>query len=195
MTRIAAAATTMPPQTACGCGHGHEHTHDGQCGCGHDHEHTHDAQCGCGCSHAPLFTEGSELTDSQADVLLAIHQRGYLPVARFAVGSSKSEEAFAVALSPVYIADPKEDMETVKANGALFASLEDSGLITLDYDLPLKGYAYEEYLASDLYAYFLETVREAAKKEGFAMDVPILELGSMALTEEGVQALKALMEK
>ncbi len=187
----------------CGCGHdhghhhGHGHTHDEPCNCGHDHEHTHDEHCGCGCgeSHAYLNTDNSELTDSQADILLAIQQRGFLPVARFAYGSSKSEEAFAVALSPVYIADPKEDIETVKANGALFASLEDRGLITLDYDLPLKGYAYEEYEKSDLYAYFVQTVSESVKKHNSVMDTPILELGSMALTEEGMQALKDIMDK
>ena len=187
----------------CNCGHDHGHTHDEHCGCGHDHDHqhdhghTHDEHCGCGCgeSHAYLSTEDSALTDSQADILLAIQQRGFLPVARFKVGSSKNPEAFAVALSPVYIADPKEDMETVKTNGSLFLSLEDMGLITLDYDLPLKGYTYEEYQNSSLYAYFVETVKEAAQKHNFAMDTPILELGSMALTEEGMQALNDLMGK
>lgn len=188
---------------ACGHDHGHHHdhgdNHDEHCACGHDHEHGHhhDKHCVCGCgdSHAYLNTENSELTDSQADILLAIQQRGFLPVARFAYGSSKNEEAFAVALSPVYIADPKDSMEKVKANGALFASLEDRGLITLDYDLPLKGYAYEEYHQSELYAYFVDTVRESVEKHNSVMDTPILELGSMALTEEGMQALTAMMDK
>ncbi len=187
----------------CGCGHhhkngggcvcGHEHTHEENCGCGH--EHTHEENCGCGHTHAHLAPQEGSITEAQADVLLAIHQRGYLPIARFALCSSRNEDAYAVAMEPVYIADPKEDIDTVKANGELFAALEDLGLVTLDYDLHLDGYAYQEYEQSSLYAYFVETVKEASQKPGFVLDTPILELGSVAITDEGLKVLQAMVGK
>ncbi len=185
----------------CGCGHhhkngggcGHEHTHEENCGCGH--EHTHEENCGCGHTHAHLAPQEGSITEAQADVLLAIHQRGYLPIARFALCSSRNEDAYAVAMEPVYIADPKEDIDTVKANGELFAALEDLGLVTLDYDLRLDGYAYQEYEQSSLYAYFVETVKEASQKPGFVLDTPILELGSVAITDEGLKVLQAMVGK
>jgi len=175
------------------CGCGHEHTHDDNCGCGH--EHTHDDNCGCGHHHAPLTPGESGLNEAQTDVLLAIHQRGYLPIARFVLRSSLDGDAYAVALEPVYIADAAEDMDTVKENGALFASLEDLGLITLDYDIRLNGYTYMEYEQSRIYAYFVETVKEASQKPGFVLDIPGLELGSVALTGEGREVLQAMLNK
>ena len=176
-----------------GCGCGHEHTHDDNCGCGH--EHTHDDNCGCGHHHAPLAPLDSSLSDAQADVLLAIHQRGYLPIARFVLRSSRDGDAYAVALEPVYIANAADDMDAVKENGALFASLEDLGLVTLDYDIRLNGYAYQEYEQSGLYAYFVETVKEASQNPEFVLNIPCLELGSVALTGEGREVLKAMLDK
>ncbi len=188
-----------------GCGCGHEHTHDETCGCGHEHthdetcgcghEHTHDEACGCGHHHAPLSAGESGLSEAQADALLAIHQRGYLPVARFALCSSRDGDAYAVVMEPVYVANAADDMDTARENGALFASLQDAGLITLDYDLRLSGYAYQEYEQSKLYAYFVETAKEAAGKPGFVLDTPLLELGSMVLTDEGRAALQAMLDK
>ncbi len=174
---------------ACGCGHHHTHG-EGCC-----HEHTHEEGCGCGHTHAHLAPEEGTLTQAQADVLLAIHQRGYLPISRFALRSSRDGDAYAVAMEPVYIASAADDMDTVKANGALFASLEDLGLVTLDYDIRLSGYAYQEYEQSNLYVYFVETVKEAGQKPGFVLDIPVLELGSVALTGEGHEVLNAMLEK
>ncbi len=184
------------------CGCGHEHTQEDGCGCGHEHthgdgcghEHTHGDGCGCGHHHAHLAPEEG-ITEAQADVLLAIHQRGYLPIARFALRSSRDGDAYAVAMEPVYIADAAEDIDTVRENGALFESLEDLGLVTLDYDLRLSGYPYVEYEQSALYSYFVETVKEASQKPGFRMDIPVLELGSVALTGEGQEALQAMLDK
>mgnify|MGYP006876615646 FL=1 len=185
-----------------GCGHhhahgescncGHEHHHEESCGCGHEHHHG--DSCDCGHEHAHVSPENGGLTNEQADVLLAIHQRGYLPIARFALRSGREEDAYAVALEPVYLADPKDTMDDVKENGRLFTSLEDMDLVTLDYDLPLTGYAYAEYKQSELYTYFVETVREAKGTPGFVMDVPCLELGSVALTAKGQETLQKMLE-
>jgi hypothetical protein len=174
-----------------GCACGHRNLSGEGCDCGHEHTH----EDGCGHHHEHLVVEEGGITQAQADVLLAIHQRGYLPVARFALCSSKDADAYAVALEPVYIADAAEDLDTVKANGELFASLEDLGLITLDYDIRLTGYAYQEYVKSCLYAYFVETVKEASQKPGFVLDTPVLELGSVAITGEGSNVLQAMLEK
>ncbi len=187
------------------CACGHHHDHEEGCGCGHHHlsgegcdcghEHTHEDGCNCGHHHEHLVVGEDGITEAQADVLLAIHQRGYLPIARFALRSSQDSDAYAVALEPVYIADAAQDMDTVKANGGLFTSLEDMGLITLDYDIRLTGYAYQEYEQSSLYAYFVETVKEASQKPGFVLDTPVLELGSVAITGEGNKVLRSMLEK
>jgi hypothetical protein len=175
------------------CGCAEHHSHDENCGCAE--HHSHNENCGCGHSHATLDPSGSGLNSRQADVLLAIHQRGYLPIARFALLSSRDENAYSVAMEPVYIADPKDDMETVKENGALFDSLEDMDLVTLDYDQYLKGYAYQEYEQSALYAYFVKTVKEASQQPGFMMDIPCLELGSVALAPKGLEVLQAMLQE
>ena len=84
-------------------------------------------------------------------------------------------------------------MEQVKTLGAQLQALEDGGLMTLDYDLPFGGYPYTEYKDSGLYAYFQETVREAAGQNDFLFDTAALELGSMALTEAGIEAVEAML--
>ena len=76
-------------------------------------------------------------------------------------------------------------MAMVKEAGAFLKKLEDMGLITLDYDIPLNGYAYQEYKDSALFEYFCATLKEGAGRPGFLGDTPVLELGSMALTEAG----------
>ena len=82
-------------------------------------------------------------------------------------------------------------MKTVKEVGAFLQGLEDIGLVTLDYDIPLNGYGYEEYKTSALYEYFCATVAEGASKPDFLGNIPVLELGSIALTETGEQIAAA----
>ncbi len=177
---------------SCGCGHTHEHNHTESCGCGHTHEHAHPDHCGC---HNEVPLEHSELSQDQMALLAALMRHGYLPIARFCMMNSEDEEIFAVALEPVYIVDSADSMEIVKETGELFTSLADRGLITLDYDEPLKGYAYAEYETSELYAYFVDTMKEAAGQKGFVFNTPLLEKGSVALTQAGQDMLNASMEK
>lgn len=157
----------------------------------------HDHACGCGChghhheGHRHSSPVGREaLTKNQLDFLHQLSHCGALPVARFLVGSSREEDFLSVALAPVFLRSPEDDMARVKEAGAFLAKLEELGMLTLDYDIPLKGYDYPEYKESALYAYFEETVRQgAAEHPGFLGDTPILELGSMALTAQGEAAL------
>ena len=158
----------MPHDEHCGCG----------CGCDHDHDHAHAHRAGD-------LTAPIEVTDNQKDFLHQLAHQHYLPVARFLVRDSREDDFIVTALAPVYISAITDDMATVKEAGAFLQKLEDMGLITLDYDMPLNRYAYEEYKSSELYAYFCATVAQGATKPGFLGDTPVLELGSMALTEAG----------
>ena len=146
------------------------------CNCGHDHSHPHQADD----TAAPI-----EVTENQRDFLHQLSHHHYLPVARFSVKDSRETDFIATALAPVFIRSATDDITMVKEAGAFLQQLEDMGLITLDYDIPLNGYGYEEYKGSALHEYFCTTVAEGAAKPGFLGDTPVLELGSMALTDAG----------
>ena len=156
----------------------------------------HDEHCGCGCGHdhhakaVPPATP-DELTENQKDFIHQLHHHHYLPVARFTLTDSREPDFCSTALAPVFIRNASDDMDTVKEAGAFLQKLEDMGLLTLDYDIPLGSYGYEEYEGSALYAYFCKTVAEGADKPGFLGNTPVLDLGSMALTEAGEQIAAA----
>lgn len=175
----------------CDCGHDH-HAHGTGCGCGHHHHHAHSDDCGCGHEHIEIPLQ-EDMTILQLNVLLALYERKYLPVAQFAMTSSKEAELYVVALAPVYLGSAEDSMEDVKVIGAELLSLERGGLITLDYDLPINGYPYEEYRDAALYCFFAETVEEGAQQLSSLFDTPNLELGSMALTEQGVERVEAVI--
>lgn len=134
------------------------------------------------------------MTILQQNMLLALYERQYLPVACFSLAKEGDDDLYSVALAPVYLGSAGDTMEQVKALGAELTQLEEGGLISLDYDMPLSGYAYTEYELSDLYAYFKETVRESQKLPGALFDTPTLELGSMALTDAGRLAVEKMMQ-
>jgi hypothetical protein len=153
--------------------------------------HGHDEACGCGGQHRePDYDNG--LTIGENNVLMALTERGALPVARFALTSSKNAEAYAVAMEPVYIASPSDSMDVIREYGALFAGMEDKGLIDLDYDVPLPGYPYFEYKGSDAWKRFVEAAAEA-KARGFTFDTPNLELGGIALTSLGHEVIDRML--
>ena len=180
----------------CACG---EHHHEETCACGnHHHDHTghhheHGEHCGCGHTHVPIPTPDG-LTSLQVDFLMELRQRQCLPVACFSFAKSDDASRYGVALAPVFLSNPGDTMAQVKQLGNELAQLEDMGLITLDYDIPLQQYAYAEYHTSDLYAYFVRTVQEAAQKPDATFDTPTLELGSMALTDAGHDMVDALWQ-
>ena len=164
------------------------HEHDGhRCGCGHDHDHGHHHHEGCGCAHEHPHHHGRHdgaLTPAMEDFLHLLSHHKYLPVARFLVESSKEEDFCSVALAPVFLRSPNEDLASVKMTASLLLDLEEMSYLTLDYDYPLDNYSYEEYKESELFAYFCRTVEEASHREGFLGDTPVLELGSIALVEK-----------
>lgn len=161
--------------------------HGLDCGCG-NHVNRHGPGCNCEWHEHDEITDGPDydngLSIEENNVLMALWERGGLPLARFTLTSSREKDAYAVAMSPVYIADPSDSLETIREYGALYAEMEEKGLIELDYDFPLPGYPYREYHQSWAWRYFVETAAEA-RRRGFTFDTPRLELGGITLTERG----------
>lgn len=159
-------------------------------------KHDEHCDCGCNCDHeyprqADVNASPIEVTQNQKDFLHQLGHSHYLPVARFTLMDSREESFVSTALAPVFLRSATDDMKTVKEAGAFLQRLEDLGLITLDYDIPLNKYGYEEYKSSALYEYFRATVAEGAARPNFLGNTPVLELGSIALTEEGKQIADA----
>lgn len=183
----------------CG-GHGHAHTHtDEDCGCGgHEHEHGSGGCCGghnhadgCGCGGSS--SEGSiKITQGEFYMLMILAETPFLPLARFVMNSTKSDELQSIALAPVFLQEIDDTMEHVRVSGEILLALEGKGLVTLDYDQPLKGYTYSEYTNSEIYKSFKDTVAEGAQRGDFLFDTADIELGSFALTMLGQYAVEYL---
>lgn len=108
----------------------------------------------CGnCGNCSGCARELELTEPEMDFLSLMGQVAFLPVAR-KMGD----------LTPVYLEDGTEKQEE---NALLLQCLEKKGLISLDYDKPLKG--------SHLNAYAAYPIQ-----------------GSIALTERGQKVLELL---
>ena len=166
------------------------------CNCGqdHSHSHTHDGGCDCGCGHAHAeVAPVDDLSILQQNMLFGLYERSFLPVARFTMSSTKDDALYAVALAPVYLASSEDTMEQVKALGGELDALMQGGFVTFDYDIPLSGYAYQEYENAALYRYFTETVREGSEKPGALFDIANIEKGSMALTDAGRKRVEAML--
>lgn len=154
------------------------------CSCGHDHSHQ-----ACGSSQHPseieLQTHEYEITYGEADFLISLALHRYLPVCQFVLAMSTEDGTKMSALAPVIVLDASDDVTTVKEQGELCKGLEEKGMISFDYDIPLKGFSYEDYYKSAAFASFVETVNEGKSKHGFLFDTAEIETGSMALTSEG----------
>ncbi len=175
----------MEHNESCGCGHVHHHAED------HHHGHVHGPDCGCGGEIE--IAPADDLTILQQNMLLALYARRYLPVARFALESTRDGDAYAIALAPVYLGTAEDTMDAVKQLGEELEALEQAGLITLDYDIPLNGYAYEEYKTSILYGFFQQSVEESSEQPDALFDRAALEKGSMALTDKGTARVEKML--
>lgn len=173
----------MSTSNTCSCGHDHSHEH-------HHHHHDHDHSCGCG--GACSSPKDTKLSANHIHFLQHLMHYKYLPVAQFVITSSKESEFEVVALAPVFIRDVKDSMDLVKEAGRFLQTLEDKGMITLDYDIPMQGYAYEEYKCSSVYQHFLDTIKQSKTKENHLGDTANLVLGSMAMTDFAENFIKGL---
>ena len=145
---------------------------------------------GCSGGHKP-----SEIVLSrpQAAFLSRFAQAPFLPLCRFLMRSSQEDELESVGLDAVFMEDGA-DLDAVRSTAALLNRLASLGLITLDYDLPLSNYDYTAYETAPLFARFCETVAEGARHPGFLFDTPVLEKGSMALTDLGRAVMEQVLE-
>lgn len=149
----------------------------------------HGAECEC---HSLKYNDAA-LSEAHLSALIDMAQYSCLPISRFVMSGKEDDICFS-ALAPVFINDPDDSMETVKEIGTTLTYLEQNGLITLDYDIPIRGYDYKQYTDSALYAYFKQTVKAGSEKSDFLFDTAKIELGSMALTEAGHKVLSQLKE-
>ncbi len=168
----------------CGCGGHHHHDHDH--GDHHGHHHGHGHKC-CG-KHKH---HNSTLTKEQ--VLYTLTVGNYAPMTKLVMRSSKSSHFEMSALSPFYLIPGFEDMENVKQVAYLLEELEEMDYITLDYDIPLSNYPYQEYYDSQVFQSCVAMMEESKGKEGYVFDKADLELGSIALTDKGLEAVKTLV--
>lgn len=167
-------------KSACCGGHSHgEHEHGGCCG-GHNHgEHNHGCCCG---EHKEIDKEN--LTEDETAFLNHLISYTFLPVTRFILKSSKEKDFLVPCFAPVYIEYKDDNIEKVKLVASILTSLEEKGIISIDYDIELKNYDYSEYYDSDFFKYFQATVEEGKSKKGFLGDIAEIETGSIALSED-----------
>ena len=144
---------------------------------------------GCCCRQTPC---AAALSAPERALLQEFAQMPFLPLARFMLASSHGHHALSVALAPVYLHQPDEPLDAIKRTGALLLTLQDKGLIRLDYDIPLQGYDDQTYRCSAAFRQLKEAVEEGGRKPGFLFDRAVLELGSMALTALGCDTVEEL---
>ncbi len=143
-----------------------------------DENHAHDGCCG---SHNHGDSKSDELTEDEQQLLSAVEKFGCIPVVRFVMKSSKSSHFESTALSAVYIMSAEDDMQDVKSRAKLFTSLEDKGLLSIDYDAPVSNYDYSEFTNSNIYKDFVTMMKESAGNEDFVFDIADMDKGSVAL--------------
>ena len=92
------------------------------------------AECMHNCSSCSGCSNCSNcltLTEAELSMLQQLGEIPFLPVARRAD-----------SMNPIYLEDQKHSVEEYSA---ILQALEQKGLITLDYDLPIKGFHDQRY--------------------------------------------------
>ncbi len=157
------------------CGH-HEHHHH------HTEEHHAHHADGCNCgNHNHAGVQSQNLSEEEQQVISAIKHTGCIPVVRFVMKSSKSSHFESTALSAVYISSLEDDLEDVKSRAKILNTLENKGLLSIDYDIPITNYNYDEYTNSNIYKDFEKMMEESTDKEGFIFDIADMDKGSVVL--------------
>lgn len=128
-------------------------------GCGH---------CkGCGCA-------GRALSEGAAAFLSVLSQTPFLPVARY-IAEDGSGHPVTLQPAPVYASGEGDTVESVRRTADALNELEARGLVSIDYDIPLKGAEEGDFAPVWLNAHFGRGAR--------------LQVGSVALTGAGQEKL------
>jgi len=138
-----------------------------------------------GCCGECCQQKSISLTTDEKAFLSKLSQTPFLEVVSFIMKSSKSDHIESVALAPIHLSVENDSMAEIKKTAAILKSLQNYGMIEINYDVPLINYDYSKYKNSDVYLQFIKTVEEAGQKEDFIFDIPHVEYGSLALTGTG----------
>lgn len=130
-----------------------------------------------------------DLSLEEKQIIGRLQQYHYLPICQFIMAKQNEGDVRFIALAPVYLENGQEDMATVKTLGAALKTLEEKKIITLDYDMPLKGFDYGLYGTSRVYKELKQAVKEGSQRPGFLCDTTEMEQGSIALTPYGEELL------
>lgn len=147
------------------------------------HQHHSEYSHHCCSEHSSCHCHSPLVSEEEKALLAQLKQQPYLPVVRFVLRSTKSEHLQSVALAPVYLYQSDDPIEQIKKVGSLLLTLQEKGLLTLNYSQPIKDFDYELYQASDAYQLFMDTVSEAKKRPDFIYDSGMMECGSICLSE------------
>lgn len=133
-----------------------------------------------------------KLSDEEIEVLLKIQNSRRFPIVRFELHCTTEKDLVSTALNHVWITDPQDSMETVKARSVLLQNLQDKGIIRISYSL--KAWVasdYKIYYASKLYEMLCHMVMEGAENPGFLFDMPYMKRGTVTLTRSGFRAINS----
>ena len=133
-----------------------------------------------------MIAEG--LTHLEKELLLAVRDCNRFPIGRFELHSTKESSLVSTALDNVVIERSDDSMEQVKTIGSALASLEEKGLVFLDYDLKIRVVSAN----SDLFAQFCQMAEDAQLHPEFLFDRAELCKGLAKITVKGERVAKSL---
>ncbi|WP_317854215.1 hypothetical protein [Chakrabartyella piscis] len=147
---------------------------------------------GCGTHNQKADTK--ELSSAAQELVKQLEIHCYLPVVQFVVQDTTDPMFKLVAYSPVYIEETEQTIEEIRDMGKVLVDLQKKKILTLDYHLPLQGYAYQEYLESEVFVEFANSVVAEMKQEYTGVFATI-QKGSMALTQEYLDQIDGFLEE
>ena len=136
--------------------------------------------CRGGCSGMEIL-----LTEREMEFMLLLSEfLSYL--ARIRIKCPGREDS-PTEMAPVYLSCEYETMESVRKTGQVLRSMENKGLITLDYDKTLINGDYSIYKNPALLKELCQSAADSSSP-----CTPELEFGSIALTPLGMDVLDSL---
>lgn len=147
-----------------------------------------DGQCG-GCGSNAKTLNMQELTKSETDFIAELLSHCYLPVTQFIL-EDKSQSDFSLEIySPVYIANSEQIISATTEIGKMLENLEQRGILSLDYDIPLSNYDYDDYYKSLAYTSFEASANTEIAQTDSSDIYPTIRKGSMTLTQQYLTAI------